>query len=312
VLAGVVLLALAGFLRPRFSRVPKKIVPRETLPTWYRVADEVARAVGAAPVHGIILTADFNASFSQPGFPRRKTVLRLGLPLLTVLDTEERIALLGHELAHGANGDPRRGFVVGSAVDTLARWYWLLRPEQIFDDNLTGLAWLGGVLGSIASLALSVIPWSVAFVLVHLFWRDSQRAEYLADRLAVRVAGTAAMLRLLDALHLGSTVHFTMQRAVLSPTGGGDIFADVRESVASLPERERERIRRVERLEGSQLDATHPPTAFRIDLIGSNPVQRPAVSVNATDARALDDELTPFQPAVHSALLDRYRRRLYY
>ena len=43
-------------------------------------------------------------------------MLFIGLPLFAILDDAERVSVLGHELAHGVNGDPTRGFVVGTAM----------------------------------------------------------------------------------------------------------------------------------------------------------------------------------------------------
>ena len=92
---GLLLLGLAWVLRPRLTHAPKNVVPRGRLPTWYRVTDEVARAVGTAPVSGIVLTTEFNASFSQKGFPLRRAYLRLGLPLVEILSTEEESLAIG-------------------------------------------------------------------------------------------------------------------------------------------------------------------------------------------------------------------------
>jgi len=309
--AGLCLLALAWLLHPRLPRAPNNLVPRDRIPTWYRLADSVAGAIGATPVYGIVLTADFNASYSQAGVLRRMAILRLGVPLLSVLDAEGRAALLAHELAHSVNGDPLRGLVAGSAINTLATWYGLMRPARLFDQRLGGLAALGSLLSNAIMLALSVIPWTVAFILVHLMWRDSQRAEYRADQLATRVAGTEAMLRLLDALHLRRQVTSALQSLAVTRTGN-DFFAELRRRVAMLPERERERIRRIEHMENSRLDATHPPTSSRIDLITACLATRAEVTVNASDARALDDELRAFEPGIQAALLDRYQRSLYY
>jgi Zn-dependent protease with chaperone function len=311
VAVGGLLLGLGWLLRPSFARLPGNILPKERIPTWYQVADAVAQGVGVPPVHGIVLTAEFNASFAQLGFLHRKAILRLGVPLLTVLDTDARVALLGHELAHGVNRDPRRGFFIGSAVNTLGNWYGILRPARMFDRRLYGIEALGALLANVILLALSVVPWAGAFILIHLLWRDSQRAEYLADRLATRAAGTTAVLRLLDALHLHSTVDVTLRRLAVAHSKA-DFFLELREHVAALPERERERIRRVERLEDSRLDATHPPTAFRIDLITAGPVASAAVTLNVIDAQLLDNELATFQHAVQAKLIDQYQRSLYY
>ncbi|MFN3629436.1 MAG: M48 family metalloprotease [Casimicrobiaceae bacterium] len=40
-------------------------------------------------------------------------------PLMAILSPEERIAVMAHELSHGANGDPLRGTFLSGAVNTL-------------------------------------------------------------------------------------------------------------------------------------------------------------------------------------------------
>ena len=58
-------------------------------------------------------------------------MLRLGVPLLTILDGQEVVALVGHELAHQVNGDATRGLVVGTALETLRRWYYAFTPGPL-------------------------------------------------------------------------------------------------------------------------------------------------------------------------------------
>jgi hypothetical protein len=108
--------------RPRFGRVPKyatKVTPAEA-PELYRLVGDVAAAL-SAPVPAVYVEEDvFNASASRVGL-RRRPVLVLGLPLWNVLSAQQRVALLGHELGHFVNGDPRRGLLVQPAVGGLQR-----------------------------------------------------------------------------------------------------------------------------------------------------------------------------------------------
>ena len=164
---------------------------------------------------------EFNASFSQYGVWRRKAILRLGLPLLTILDPAARAALLSHELAHGANGDPRRGMFLGSAVDTLARWHAVLRPKRIFDRRLRGTVGMAAYISNLVMLGLSVVPWCGTYILIHLVWRRNRSGRSRANRLAARVAGTDAVLRVLDSLHLFPTMRTALQRFASTPTKAG-------------------------------------------------------------------------------------------
>jgi Zn-dependent protease with chaperone function len=200
-------------------------------------------------------------------------VLELGLPLLCILDDQEKLALLAHELAHDVNRDATRGVLVGSAMTSLSRWYAVMRPVHLA-----------------LSLGFTELIHLYALLLSHLCWRDAQRAEYLADGLAAQVVGTAAMLSLLDKLHV------THARYLLAPNPADRerpdrFFDDLRERLAAIPPREWERIRRVERLHVSRLDATHPPTAYRIALLDDVPATPPAITLTDDESTALAYEL---------------------
>src|SRR5207247_2018650 len=109
------------------GRVPKGGLARAEAPRLYALVDRIAEALETKRVDAIFINRQFNASWSVVGI-RRRSVLRLGLPLLSALTPQERVALIAHELGHGRNGDARRGFVVGSAVNGLEQLYVVLAP----------------------------------------------------------------------------------------------------------------------------------------------------------------------------------------
>ena len=84
----------------------------------------MAAEIGARGVDTIVVEPDVNAAVTTYG-PRRR-VLHLGLGLWAVLTPRQKVALLGHELGHFANGDIRHGVVVGSALHTLRLWVVVL------------------------------------------------------------------------------------------------------------------------------------------------------------------------------------------
>src|SRR5438034_377637 len=103
------LLATAWLMWPRLGKVPKEGgVTRTEAPVLYRLADNVADAIGTRRVDVIVVDHGFNASWSVVG-ARRTHMLTLGLPLLTVLSPEQRVAIVAHEFAHGRNGDSGPG-----------------------------------------------------------------------------------------------------------------------------------------------------------------------------------------------------------
>jgi Zn-dependent protease with chaperone function len=125
-----ILALLVGFeLRPRLGsfRKLKNIRYRTDALVLFGVLDQVAAEVGAKPVYGVSTNSSWNASYMAVGW-RRRRVVTLGLPLWEALPANQKIAILGHEFAHGVNGDARHGAIVGTSLATLARLYNVLRP----------------------------------------------------------------------------------------------------------------------------------------------------------------------------------------
>src|SRR5207253_6289128 len=125
------------------------------------------------------------------------------------------------------------------------------------------------------------------------FWllmRDSQRAEYLADALAARMAGTEAAVSLHEKLLLDSTVANVVQR-VAQGRGAPDLFCELERALEDVPPHEREQRRRSARLEETRLEATHPPTGQRIRLLEERPAATGRVTLDADRNARIDAEL---------------------
>jgi Zn-dependent protease with chaperone function len=303
-LGGILLLGLAFLMRPRLGKRPQGVLPRDAAPVTCGLVDEVAAAVGTRPPDVIAITPGYNASWSRTGL-RRERVLRLGLPLLVTLEPQERVALIAHELAHSRHGDATRGFVVGSAIDALAQLHITLTPGH-------GVYGASGL--DLAELVTRPFVWLVAqpirlllLLELHLLLRESQRTEYLADALAARAAGTAAMVGTHEKLLLDETFRLAVHRATVGERHDRDrVFELLEQASAAMPERERERRRRVARLETSRLGSTHPPTAKRIELLQARPQHEPAVTLDAERAAAMDAEFEPLRVPLSRRLSGRY------
>ncbi len=304
---GLILIGLAWALRPRPIALPDevRITPRQEAPQLYALVDQIAGALKARSIDGLIVDADFNAGLSLVGW-KRKRILFVGLPLFFIAEPSERIALIAHELAHCVNGDPMRGLVVGSALNTLMHWLSLLRPDSLLSRRYG----LPGMFANGVMSTLSLAVWLLADGLTHVLYRDAQRAEYLADQLAAQISGTPAMLALLEKMHLRDTFHASWRRAALSQVPL-DFFGEFRERIRRLPPRELERIRRAEKLEGSRLDMTHPPTVFRLETLKNHPGGTSQLILGVTDSAAIDQELARFQPKIDRELKRRYEASLY-
>jgi heat shock protein HtpX len=185
----------------------------------------------------------------------------------------------------------------------------MLHPDKLVDD--TSEYSFFTVPGNLILLALSTVALFWLHVLANLSWRDSQRAEYLADSLAARVGDTHAVLSMLEKSHLADTFRVTLQRATLN-WENQDLFAEVRKSVAAVPARELERIRRIEQKGNSRLDTSHPPTALRVKLLKAHPVAEPQVVITQADYDQIERELAVARERVQEKLVNAYRRSLYY
>lgn len=78
-------------------------------------------------MHAIVVTPAVDASVTTYGI-RRRRLLKLGLGLWEITGPQQRIALLGHQLGHYANGDMRHGLVVANALRSLNMWLYLMEP----------------------------------------------------------------------------------------------------------------------------------------------------------------------------------------
>ena len=304
ILLGIAFVLTGIEMRPRLGKVPTEhVLARKEAPSLFALADGVASSLGTEPADVVALSDDYNASWAVLGF-RRRRVLTLGLPLLAALEPQELVAVVAHELAHASNGDARRGLVVGSAVNGLGAVYALLSPRvfagDLVDSAVNGLLWI-----------LRLPVWAVLSLEVHLLLRDSQRAEYYADALAARVAGSAAVVSLHEKLLLTGFVDGVARRVAIGRAQDVDVFGEISRAVAEVPPRERERRRRAARLEHARLDVTHPPTGLRIHLLEERPAAAGDIHLDAAGAAAIDGEVGRFKRPLQAQLLDAQRDRLY-
>ena len=126
--------------------------------------------------------------------------------------------------------------------------------------------------------------------LIALAERAGQRAEYRADVLAARVAGSAATVELLDLLMFTDPVLMLIRRdarAGVPPSAWRETAAGV--LAKGRPELEARR----QRSESEQvgLFATHPPLAFRARLVEGRPAESAAVVLDEATNGRIEAEL---------------------
>ena len=154
--------------------------------------------------------------------------------------------------------------------------------------------------------------WWLLLLEVHFVLRDTQRAEYFADVLAADVAGASAVIALQERLLLYSNFRSVVQRAAPVVAMIMLVCRPALEQLDAVPERERERRRKVARLETARLDETHPPTGSRIALLERRSAKAAKVTLAVDDSSTIDLELTKRRSAVEHKIVDEHRDSLYY
>jgi Zn-dependent protease with chaperone function len=153
--------------------------------------ERIREAVGAAPLHGIVINRELNAAAAFVprglGLWGQRHYLILGLPLLQALDRRELGAVIAHEFGHFRGG---HGDFGGWIYRLRLSWYRLL-------EGMAG----GGVWGG--QLLWVFFRWYAPY-----FDAYSQvlarRQEYAADAVAVQIAGADTAASALVRLELAS------------------------------------------------------------------------------------------------------------
>lgn len=291
---GSVALYVQPFRRKRGRE--RTVVTRAEAPALFGLIDEVAARIHAPSVDTVVLTPSFNASYFK--LSRRRPAIALGLSLWSILQPQERVALLGHELGHRINGDLRRSAFVGGAVTTLRHWRQVLEPTRSSGVRTTnGMVRAAELLAPIVLIPLALLTESFGNGLRLVAYRQGQRSEYYADELSAMAGGTRAAVGLLEKLLLRDScvrlvVHTRRHRSDV------EAWQAVREFAESVPEIEWQRRSRLALRRLLRIDTSHPPTRLRADLLRARPPRTPGIVLDAERAAAIDTELAPFRQAV--------------
>ena len=307
---GIMLVLMSVECRPRFPHVDADYgrVTRDAAPHFWQVVDEARRAVGAPPIHVLVLTDEFNAFCGRTG-PRRRAVLGIGLPVWAALSPAGRSALLGHELGHLVNGDPTTAFLTQPALVTLVRLSRIFQPRQLFGRPRIGHEGLTAPLAWMIFWPLYLICSRSQAYLSRVASRDHQRAEAYADALAVSLGGSAGAAELMDVLLFQDAVQTALIRAAIA--GPVDPTVLHEGSAAALDE-VRPRGRRAEqrslRRDASPY-ASHPPTGVRRRLVACWPTTPARTVLPAATWAAADRDLAAKYATLRRHLINTPIRR---
>ncbi|MEU2230601.1 hypothetical protein [Streptomyces vietnamensis] len=184
--------------------------------------------------------------------------------------------------------------LVGCAFQSLGTWRYTLAPAPAHTlvEHFANL---------VTALPLLLVD-GLLVLLEHLTLRQSQRAEYLADSTAARIAGAEAAAGPMDRLLIGESVVGALHResvAARTRIGGAARREDPAEGLwerlaahaESVPEHEYERLCRVAERRGHQVDSTHPPTHLRHRRLTRGVPGGALIVLDAARAAEVDAEL---------------------
>ena len=251
---GGLFMAVGIALVPRRARMPDGILRRGDLPDTFALLDDIAARIGTERITAVAFMPDCNAYMAQV---RGERIVGIGGILWQMLGNEERGAVLAHELAHQANGDPARYGLTSRALGVLNGWLWYLEPDA--PEVLTEL------LMYIPFLAVS----GLYRLLLRLVYMESQRAEYLADAIGARAAGASGLVSSLQKLSIADT-RLSKEFLGMHPNrakGGVAMLDRLAAAITETPAEERERILSEARRKHSAIDNSHPPTDYRIAFL---------------------------------------------
>nr|WP_239542494.1 M48 family metallopeptidase [Micromonospora terminaliae] len=297
-------------VKPSFGRVPRYgAIAERDAPQLHRLVREVAAAAGTPVPDVICADLNINAGVARLGW-RQRSVLVVGMPLWLMLPRPARVSLLAHELGHLANGDPlrvrrtlpARAFGARAVAATGGRnpWRRALHSANSLAEQGSGTVVLLGMLVQ-GALALVNVAGATAQLLVDsVAMPDSRRAEYRADLVARRVAGTGAFLQSAETVLLADRIWQDLwhQAPRLDSEQLESIAAEARRHLAPQLPLARQLSRRT-----TDLWSTHPSEDQRMRLIEALPGIGGMLHVDDSRWAAIDAELASWRRAAYHALL---------
>lgn len=283
------LVAILGILgRSLFVKLDEPDYPPEMVadpaawPTLLRLLEEVRAAMGARPIHQLVVVPGEGCSVSSTanrfGLGGRNT-MELGLYLPAVLSEDELRALFAHELNHISNKDTLIGF-----KSQLNRIRWKAMRDQAMEKHFIIRVLFGGF----AEYYYQTLTVHHAAV--------GKPHEFLADSRAVGLAGPESFASMLYKVHylsefMGDGIDFNQLKDA-SGIPSDYYSADLRRLASETPEKKAGFDQRLRDGKSGDFD-THPSFAERLAAAGATGFD---YSVSLTPGTKVQEELARSLP----------------
>ncbi|MED4581929.1 M48 family metallopeptidase [Brevibacillus choshinensis] len=308
VISCVLILLIAWLSRPRPNAFPKKVIllNSDQHPNAMKLFETITEKMGIKKGIQFALSPHYQAYTTEYGWSRKRIVV-IGYPLFFACKPGELTALLAHELAHCRNNDVRRSGLVAHAYQILLNWCDMLDPVKN-DEEEFHYSFLAMLSRGIMRL-LFCIPHRLLSVLIHLFWNQSQRAEYEADRIAAQFAGSQQLISLLHNVHLKNVYEALIGRHSIQKQSKS-LGEALHETFSNIPPKEKARIQRMLERNQDSMDTTHPATHLRIAMLQRNDVS-PLYEIPEGEYERVYQEITKHtQEKMEHRMIDDYRAQL--
>lgn len=219
----------------------REVTPQQA-PDLYGIVETLARQAGLPMPKVYIIPQESPNAFATGRNPEH-AVVAVTQGLLNLMDHQEVMGVLAHEMAHVKNRDILIGTIAATMAGaimmlaSMARWSALFGGMQRDDNN-------GGGMGAIGMIVMSILA-PIAAMIVQM--AVSRSREYLADATGARIVGSpeglASALEKLDGYSRRIPMHANPSTAhmfIVNPLSGKSL---------------------------QSLFSTHPPMADRISRL---------------------------------------------
>jgi hypothetical protein len=264
-----------------------KRLTRADLPQTFAVVDEVCAQLAIKAPQTIELTAEHRIVGEHR---LRGNSLHIGVPLVRHLSGDELCAALAQALAAlGFRSGPVNWFVENARRSLHQLSEFLNEPNQVeVPDRLSSPLHLSGMMNTSQEKPTLFAELFVSFVRVIIrrpatwlastfaarSYRRTHLLTYRADAVAAGFSSPEAVLGVLGAEVLETSVRLALQRRLLAPGNSGSkmetpsqLWAAVDAHTRQLPSSEQLRLLRRSSLTGHSGDLELPPLGYRADIL---------------------------------------------